>query len=149
MPYSTLRCSLLVVRHGHDANNRATSADMLEHMEYDAMDERAEHVQQVFDLMPSRLTREQAEGVEAVIQMDLTGDGGGQWYLDINDRVLTIRSGTYDSPDISMTMAASDWLSIANGDANSVGLFMRGKIQIEGDMHLAMKMHTMFSFSGD
>lgn len=113
------------------------------------MVERLESVQQVFDQMLTRLLPEQADGVDAVIQMCLTGDGGGQWYLSIRDSVLTVNLGFHDIPNMTMTMASSDWLDIANGDSNSMGLFMSGKIKIAGDMQLAMKMQTMFRFSGD
>lgn len=113
------------------------------------MAERADNVQQVFDLMPTHLLAEHAEGVEAVIQMDLMGAGGGQWYLTISDGVLRVSLGVHDNPNMTMTLAANDWLDIANGTANSMGLFMGGKIKIQGDMQLAIKMQTMFRFSED
>ena len=118
-------------------------------MECDAMTDRAESVQQVFDLMPNRLLPEQAGGVEAIIQIDLSGNEGGQWYLTIHDSALTVSNGVHDNASMTMTMAANDWLDVVNGEANSMGLFMRGKIKIAGDMQLAMKMQTMFRFAGD
>jgi putative sterol carrier protein len=118
-------------------------------MECDTMADRAENVQQVFDLMPTRLLPEQAEGVEAIIQIELTGKQGGQWYLSINDCSLTVSAGAHDNASMTMTMAANDWLEMINGEANATGLFMRGQIEIAGDIKLAMRMQTMFRFAGD
>jgi putative sterol carrier protein len=46
-------------------------------------------------------------------------------------------------------MQASEWLDIANGEANAMALFMQGKIRVSGDIGLAMKMQTMFNLSGE
>ena len=113
------------------------------------MSQPSKSLQQVFDLMPKRLRPEQTEGIEAIIQMDLEGDEGGQWYLKISEGVLTVNPGMCDNPNMTMIMASSDWLDIANGVANSMALFMSGKIRISGDMQLAIKMQSMFRFSDD
>ena len=112
------------------------------------MSKRAENVAQVFGLMPERFLPEQAGDIEAIIQMDLSGDNGGQWTLLIKDRTLSVTSGSDSNPHMTMFMESDDWLDIANGDANAMALFMQGKISVSGDMGLAMKMHTMFDSSG-
>lgn len=125
------------------------SSYLSEHSECNEMAELSKSVQQVFDLMPRRLRPEQTEGIDAIIQMDLEGDEGGQWCLIISEGVLTVSPGVCDNPNMTMTMASGDWLDIANGVANSMGLFMSGKIRISGDMQLAIKMQSMFRFSDD
>ncbi len=112
------------------------------------MAERAKNVAQIFDLMPERFLADQAGDMEAVIQMDLNGDDGGGWTLLVKDRTLSITTGTNADADMTMSMQASDWLEIARGEANSMALFMQGKIHVTGDMGLAMKMQTMFDLSG-
>ena len=112
------------------------------------MAERAENVVQVFHLMPERFLPDQAGNMAAVIQMDLSGDDGGAWTLLVKDGTLSVTSGTHADADMTMSMLASDWLDIANGEANAMALFMQGKIRVSGDMGLAMKMQTMFDLSG-
>ncbi len=112
------------------------------------MTERAENIVQVFDLMPERFLPDQAGDMDTVIQMDLSGDDGGQWTLLVKDGTLSITAGTHADADMTMSMQASDWLDIANGEANSMALFMQGKIRVNGDMGIAMKMQTMFDLSG-
>ncbi|HJL70786.1 MAG: SCP2 sterol-binding domain-containing protein [Anaerolineales bacterium] len=112
------------------------------------MAERAENIAQVFDLMPERFLPDQAGDMDSVIQMDLSGDDGGQWTLLVKDGALSITAGAHADADMTMSMQASDWLGIANGAANSMALFMQGKIRVSGDMGIAMKMQTMFDLSG-
>lgn len=111
------------------------------------MSERSENVAQVFAMMPERFIPDQASDMEAVIQMDLSGREGGQWTLHIKDGTLSIISGAHTEADMTMCMQASDWLDVANGQANSMALFMQGKIRVSGDMGLAMKMQTLFDLS--
>ncbi len=113
------------------------------------MAEIAENVAQIFDLMPERFLPDQAVDIDAVIQMDLSGDGGSQWTLMIKDGTLSITTGTHTEADMTMSMQASEWLDIANGEANAMALFMQGKIRVSGDIGLAMKMQTMFNLSGE
>jgi hypothetical protein len=40
---------------------------------------------QVFEQMPSRFNKEAGKGLNAVYQFDLSGDGGGKWYVSVND----------------------------------------------------------------
>lgn len=112
------------------------------------MAKRAETVVQIFNMMPERFLPDQAGDMAAVIQMDLSGDDGGTWTLLVKDGTLSVTSGTHADADMTMSMPASDWLDIANGDANAMALFMQGKILVSGDMGLAMKMQTMFDLSG-
>ncbi len=112
------------------------------------MTERAGNIEQVFDLMPERFLPDHAGDMDAVIQMDLSGDDGGLWTLQVKNGAFSVTAGARADADVTMSMQASDWLDIANGEANSMALFMQGKIRVSGDMGLAMKMQTMFELSG-
>ena len=79
--------------------------------------------------MPEAFVPEQASGVDAVIQLDLTGDGGGQWAIKIADGTIAIDEGQAAAPNLSLSMAASDYVALSMGDANAMSLFMAGKIK--------------------
>ncbi|RLT47151.1 MAG: hypothetical protein DWI63_01135 [Chloroflexi bacterium] len=105
-----------------------------------------ENVQQIFEQMPAHFVAEKAGSINAVIQMDLAGEQGGQWQLLIADGALQVQSGSHPSPNMTMELAAADWLKVVNGEANAMALFMGGKIKVKGDMSLAMKMQNFFKF---
>ena len=98
----------------------------------------------IFKEMPSQLDANAAKGVNATIQFNLSGDNGGQWYVAIKDGTAAVSEGTAPSANMTMTMAAHDYVDMTTGKLNGQMAFMSGKLKISGDMGLAMKMQTLF-----
>ena len=94
--------------------------------------------------LPSYFVPEQAAGLNAVLQLDLGGDGGGQWFLTLADGKLKVDTGAALEPTMTLALSAEDFLALINGQANPMNLFMQGKVKVRGDMQLAMKMQTLF-----
>ena len=105
----------------------------------------ADDVQEIFDKMPQAFQADKAAGVNATVQLNLNGDGGGDWKVEIANGQITAEQGNAASPDLTLAMDASDYVALTRGEANAMGLFMAGKIQLQGDMTLAMKFQEMFS----
>jgi putative sterol carrier protein len=101
-------------------------------------------VQEFFDGLGSRFRSEKAAGLTAVYQFVVTGDGGGEWHADIADGACTVAPGPAETPDITITCAATDWLEIASGRLDSQLAFMTGKLKVKGDMGLAMRLRSLF-----
>jgi putative sterol carrier protein len=104
----------------------------------------ADDIQEILSKMPQAFVPEKAANINAAIQLDLTGEGGGQWAIKIADGKLVIDEGRAISPNLSLSMAATDYIALTMGDANAMGLFMAGKIKVQGDVMLAMKFQEMF-----
>ena len=100
---------------------------------------------EVFDNMASRLNKDAAKGLNAVYQFDLSGDGGGKWAVLINDEQCQVQSGAHASPNITISMAANDYLDLVNGKLNGQMAFMTGKLKVAGDMGLALKLQSLFA----
>ncbi len=108
------------------------------------MAEEATSVADVFKAMPERFNAAAAAGVNAVYQFDLTGDDGGTYHVKVAEQACEVNEGGTDSPNITITMAASDYLDMVNGKLNPQMAFMGGKLKIKGDMSLALKMQQLF-----
>jgi len=108
------------------------------------MSEVANAVKQIFEQMPSQLNADAAKGMNSVIQFKLTGDGGGDYNVTIKDGACSVAEGAHASPNMTMTIAASDYVDMIMGKLNGQMAFMSGKLKIAGDMGLAMKMQTLF-----
>lgn len=96
--------------------------------------------------MPALLIPEKASDLNATIQLDLTGENGGKWWLKIADSTCEITEGQAEHPTMTLTSTADDLYAVLAGDANAISAFMMGKIKVAGDMSLALKMQTMFDF---
>ncbi len=108
----------------------------------------ADQVKEIFNAMPANLNADAAKGMNAVIQFNLTGDGGGNYYVTIKDGTCTVSEGSHQSPNMTMTMAAQDYVDMITGKLNGQMAFMSGKLKIAGDMGLAMKMQSLFKRPG-
>ncbi len=104
----------------------------------------AEAIKEIFTAMPNQINPDAAKGMSSVIQFKLSGDGGGDYYVEIKDGTAKVSEGTHASPSMTMTLAASDYVDLINGKLNGQMAFMSGKLKIAGDMGLAMKMQTLF-----
>ena len=109
------------------------------------MSDTGKAVKEIFEAMPGRLSPANAEGLDCVIQHDLSGDGGGEYYATIKDGACTVSEGTHESPTMTLSMAASDFVDLMQGKLDGMSAFMGGKLKIGGDMGLAMKLQTLFS----
>lgn len=101
-------------------------------------------VKEVFDTMQEGFNSEKAEGVDAIFQFVLTGDNGGNYWLRVKDAQLDVHEGTSDTPSITVTATADDYMALVNGKLGAMTAFMQGKIKVKGDMGLALKLQGIF-----
>jgi len=101
-------------------------------------------VKETFDAMANRFRADKASGTNATIQYDISGDGGGTWNAVIKDGGCAVNQGAAANPNLTLQIAAQDWLDMLSGKQSGQMLFMSGKLKVKGDMGLAMKLGSMF-----
>jgi putative sterol carrier protein len=102
-------------------------------------------IDEVFTEMESRLKSDPSkiQGMNAIYQFDLTGDGGGEKWVKLADGAGEFGGGQAENPNITITMAASDFLDLVDGKLDGTMAFMSGKLKVKGDMGLAMKLQNV------
>ena len=100
-------------------------------------------IKEFFAQLSTRINMDVAKGMNSTIQFNLTGDGGGTYHIVVKDGAVTVNDGAAASPNMTMTVSATDYLDIQSGKLNGQMAFMSGKMKIAGDMGLAMKMQTL------
>ena len=103
----------------------------------------AHEVQAIFPGMVARFLPEKAAGVNATIAFDLSGDNGGQFWIKVADGAAECGEGSVDA-EMTVRASADDWVGVVTGALNPMQAFMTGKLKIQGDMGLAMRLQTMF-----
>ncbi len=88
---------------------------------------------------------EKVAGLQAVYLFDITGDDGGKWTLTCDGSTGTIAEGVEGEPQCTITMGDADFVEMITGDLNPQMAFMTGKLKVQGDIGLALKIQAILS----
>jgi len=101
-------------------------------------------IEKLMSLMPKAFVPEKAGDLEAVIQFNLSGEGGGDWAVTISEGSCSVSREVVENPKLTLSALASDYLDIITGKVNAMSAFAEGKVKLRGDLALAMKLMTYF-----
>lgn len=101
-------------------------------------------IEEVIASYPDRFKPGEAAGTDAVVQLRITGEGGGDYRLIIQDGKLEIRDGVHEDPTLTATVDADDWIRVNNGEVSPMTLLMKGKLKFSGSLPMALKFRSMF-----
>jgi putative sterol carrier protein len=90
--------------------------------------------------LPSRFDPSKAGGLEAVIQMNITGSNGGDWTIIIKDGKMEVKQGIHPSPEIAIKIVDTDFVDLINHKQSALTAFMSGKIQFKGSLALGLRL---------
>lgn len=82
--------------------------------------------------------QEKAKEIDAIYQFNVTGDNGGNWIVDL--KTCAVAAGTNDEADCTVTVSDEDFVNLVKGEVAGPQLFMTGRLQVAGNMGLAMKL---------
>jgi putative sterol carrier protein len=100
---------------------------------------------QIVEALPRYLVSEKAGTTKATIQFDLSGEHGGKWWVKIQDGKA--ESGKGEAPDnanLTLVADSGDFVKIMTGEMDGMSAFMSRKLQVKGDMGLAVKLQQLF-----
>ena len=97
-----------------------------------------------FETMVSIFNPAAAGSMNKTLQWNITGADAGKYALKIANGTCELINGGVEKADITLTMADTDWLAIAEGKLDAMGAFTSGKLKVGGDMMLAMKIQQLF-----
>jgi putative sterol carrier protein len=101
-------------------------------------------VKEYFDTLNQRFVASASKGLNAVFQFELSGDGGGQYNIAVNDGTMEVKEGTAATPSVTIKMSADDYLKLVNGQLNGTMAYMKGQMKVTGNLMLAQKMQAVF-----
>ena len=97
-------------------------------------------------MAPEKVNKDKAAGMNAVYQFNIDGPEGGQWAVKIADGDASVTEGASENPSITITMTDENFVNLITGKLNGQTAFLTGKLKIQGDMTLAMKLQSVFNF---
>ena len=105
---------------------------------------KATTLKEVFDSLPSKLDKDAAEDLDAVYQFDLRGNQGGQYHLLVKNGICVVKDGTHADPHVTLSMTGEDCIGVLNGKLSGMTMAISGRLQITGDIGLAMQLKSLF-----
>ncbi len=100
--------------------------------------------QEIINAMPGAFLSARAGNTKALVQLDLTGENGGQWVIDVANGQCQVRQEMAAKPDVTVTMDSDDFVALYQNQLNPVQAFMGGKIKVAGNVGLVMQLMNWF-----
>jgi len=106
--------------------------------------------QELFDvLIPQGLKShpDKAREVNAIYAFKITGEGGGDWTVDLTKNPPTIEKGDNGTAQCTVEVAHDDFKTMLADPNAGMQLYFQGKLRVSGDPMLAMKLQQLFDFA--
>jgi putative sterol carrier protein len=102
----------------------------------------AETAREFFEELKARTAdgSERTRGLTASYRFDV--DGAGSWRVDVDDGAVSV-SESDAAADCVITVPEDLLLRIVRGQQSPMGAFLMGKIRVEGDAALAMRLKDL------
>jgi NAD(P)-dependent dehydrogenase (short-subunit alcohol dehydrogenase family)/acyl dehydratase/putative sterol carrier protein len=103
-------------------------------------------VKDIFDRLPGAFQAGAAAGVDVVFQFDISGGGGGSWYVTIKDGACKVSDGSHGNPTTTITMGDEAFVKMIQGELNAMAAYTSGKLKIGGDLMKSQLIGKLFKF---
>lgn len=101
----------------------------------------------LFAQMPGAFLPEKAQGLNAVIQFNFSGAEAGSWNVEVKNATIKVEKGIHAAPSLTISADSGDCLKLFNKELDPMQAFLQGKLKVQGDMGLAMKMMQFFKMN--
>ena len=106
--------------------------------------------QQLFnELIPAGLKQfpDKAREVNAIYAFKISGEGGGDWTVDLTANPPTCVKGDTGNAQCTIEVAHDDFKTMLADPNAGMQLYFQGKLRVSGDPMLAMKLQQFFDIA--
>ena len=91
-------------------------------------------------ILPTRFNPEKAKGVDVIVNINISGDNGGEWTVLIKNQTLKVKEGLENNPTLSLRISEKDYVDVINGKLSGERAFFTGKLKLKGNITQALKL---------
>ncbi len=106
-------------------------------------------IQDLMDSLPEFFLPENASGLSAVVQFEISGEQGGVWVVKIADATCQVAKGKAESADLIFQADALDVLDIFNNRLDPMRAYLQGKLRLTGHFPLALQLFNLFKLESE
>lgn len=81
-----------------------------------------------------------AKSISVPVAIELLGEGGGRWLIDFTKKPALVEAGSNAPAKTTISMDAEVFNQLAAGEIDPQTAFLMGKVRVEGDLGLAIKL---------
>lgn len=89
---------------------------------------------------------DRAKQIGGIFEFVLEGDEGGTWSLDMGTQ--EVKAEANEAMNVRIRMNDGDFLDILSGKLNPMAAFTQGKLKVEGNIAMALKLQDVLSGKG-
>ncbi|NXA76164.1 HSDL2 protein, partial [Thryothorus ludovicianus] len=101
-------------------------------------------VAETFRVIQGAMTEEHVRSTQGVFQFELSGEGGGTWYIDLKSKGGSAGFGKPPvAADVVMSMSSADFVKMFTGEGRRPLSRDTGNSSIKGDTMLTLSLENM------
>ncbi len=105
---------------------------------------RTKTLRQMTQSLPHYFQPQLSGGLNAVIQLNISGDESISSYISINNTECTYTEGNHSSPDLTVLADCGIWGDILKGKLTAQKAFLVGKLKVRGNFVMLNKFDQLF-----
>lgn len=106
---------------------------------------RSKTCKQLTQSLPHHFNPQAATGIKAVFQLNISGAGGFEGYIVVDNSDCTFFDGQAEQSDIVILADDKSWTEIVSGKYTAQKAFMIGRLKVRGNFMLLTKYDTFFN----
>jgi putative sterol carrier protein len=99
-----------------------------------------ESARQFFEDLQAKSDPSRAEGLNGSYRFDV--ENAGSWRVDVEDGRVDVTESR-EPADCVIATDEQTFLAVVGNEQNPMGAFMSGKLRVEGDMGLALRLRDL------
>lgn len=84
-------------------------------------------------------------GSEPIFKFEITGENPNTFFIKLVNEKAEVLEKEHEKPNATITMSADLFTQLTSGQISAISAFMAGKLKVQGDMQLAMKLQSIFA----
>nr|CAB3266659.1 stomatin-like protein 1 [Phallusia mammillata] len=103
--------------------------------------------EELFELVEKSITSQLVDEVDASFQFEVSGNGGGEYYLDLKNSPGVAGRGCHPGGDVDVLVKlnAENLQKLMSGQMTPYTAYSSGRLKLEGDLRKAMKLDKVLS----